>query len=46
MIQVTSAAKEAGDFAEIKMNDEPIPVLKNHNRHYRGLHIVIINPYN
>ena len=44
LIQASSAGYKGGDFAKISINDIPVVVQKNCNNHYRGLHIVIINP--
>ena len=40
MVQAVSG----GVSAEIKINGQPIKILKNSNNHLRGLHIVVINP--
>ena len=44
VIQVTSAGYNGGNFAKIMINDKQVKVEKNENNHYRGLHIVIVNP--
>ena len=46
VIKVSSAGHHAGSLAEITINNEPIRIEMNENGHYRGLHIVIINPLN
>lgn len=43
-IQATSAGYGAGNYAKISINDIPIEMDKNENDHFRGLHIVIIDP--
>ena len=45
-IQTQSAGFDAGNFATITRNNELLKVERNENKHYRGLHIVIINPEN
>lgn len=45
-ITVQSAGYYAGDFAKILVNDELVIMEPNENNHFRGLHIVIINPEN
>ena len=44
LIQASSAGFNAGNFAKITMNSMQVPVEKNESGHYRGLHLVIINP--
>ena len=46
MVQASSSGYHGGDFAQITINDIPIVVEANEHNHYRGLHIVIINPSN
>lgn len=46
IIKATSAGFHAGKFSEISVNNLPVSVDLNHNSHYRGLHIVVINPNN
>ena len=41
-----SAGFEDGNIAEIRLNGNLIYVEKNESNHYRGLHIVIVNPAN
>ena len=45
-IQARSAGFESGNFGVITINDVPVMTAKNENGHYRGLHIVVINPTN
>ena len=45
-IEIKSAGFETGNYASIKINGVKIFLLSNHNNHYRGLSIVIINPDN
>lgn len=33
-------------MAKITVNEVPVAVEKNENNHYRGLHIVVVNPAN
>ena len=44
VISVVSAGYSGGNKAVIKLNDVPIFVEANDSNHYRGLHIVVINP--
>ena len=44
-VEVKSAGLNAGNFAEISVNQKLIKLDQNENGHYRGLHIVIINPH-
>lgn len=44
VVQATSAGANGGNFARISINDEAVVVERNCNGHYRGLHIVLINP--
>ena len=46
IIQVVSAGFDGGNQAVITINDVPIEVGKNESGHYRGLHIVLVNPLN
>lgn len=49
LIEVISSGFEArnhANYAEIKVNDVRIHVEPNSNLHFRGLHIVIIDPSN
>ena len=39
-----SAGWDAGNYAVIKLNDQQIRVQQNENGHYRGLHIVALDP--
>lgn len=45
MIQAESAGFEAGNYAKIIINNFQIEMQRNENGHYRGLHMVIFNPY-
>lgn len=45
-VDVLSAGFNAGDIAEITVMDVLVIVEKNEHNHYRGLHIVVINPTN
>ena len=46
VISAESAGFEAGNQATIKMNNVKINMHANEYNHYRGLHVVIINPSN
>ncbi len=46
MVQALSAGFDGGNYAKIIINDVIINVGKNSNGHYRGLHMVVINPKN
>ena len=46
LIRVESAGFEAGNYANITVCGVKVVVQKNCNGHYRGLHIVVINPNN
>ena len=46
VVQVQAAEAEGGGFAYVTIDDEPVVVDCNENNHYRGLHIVVINPNN
>ena len=46
IISVKSAGYEGGNSAQILVDNKPVELVKNHNNHQRGLHIVIINPKN
>lgn len=46
MIQCKSAGFDSGNYAKISMNDFSVEVERNYQNHYRGLHIVVINPNN
>ena len=43
-IHVTSAGYQAGNFATILVDQEPVKVAMNEDGHMRGLHLVVINP--
>lgn len=43
-IEVKSAGFDGKNIAEVLINDVPVEVSKNKNDHYRGLHLVIIDP--
>ena len=43
MLEVLSEGYDAGNYAEILMDYQPVGMEKNSNNHYRGLHIVILN---
>ena len=45
-IQVISAGYDAGNYAKISINNIPIIMQPNLNQHYRGLHVIVINPEN
>ena len=36
---------DSTNIAQIKINDKLVTVEKNENDHYRGLHVVIFDPY-
>ena len=44
LVQASSAGYDSGNFAKIMINNELISMDPNEHDHYRGLHIVIINP--
>ena len=46
VIQARSSGFEGANLAKISINNIPIKVEENESSHYRGLHIVIINPSN
>ena len=46
IIQVSSSGFDGFNEAEIILNGSKVEVEKNEHGHYRGLHIVIINPTN
>ena len=46
VIQARSSGFEGSNLAKITINNIPIRVERNENDHYRGLHIVVINPKN
>lgn len=45
-MQVSSAGYNGGNLAKITIDGVPVRCEKNSQGHYRGLHIVIINPAN
>ena len=46
VIHVESAGFYAGNYARIFVNAEQVEMSPNENETFRGIHIVIINPYN
>ena len=44
VVHVNSAGFDGLDKAEIFVNDRPVKMGKNESGHYRGLHIVVLNP--
>ena len=44
IIQSMSSGKQGTNSATIKCNGDLIPIEKNVNGHYRGLHIVLMDP--
>ena len=44
VIQASSAGNLGGDYAKITINGTAIDVERNEHNHYRGLHVVVINP--
>ena len=44
VIQATAAGHIGGNCARITLNGDLVEVQKNETNHYRGLHIVIIDP--
>ena len=44
VVQVQSAGFDAGNMAKIVVNNVPVEVEKNHNGHFRGLHVALISP--
>ena len=45
MIQVKSAGYNAGNFAQVTIDGTPVEMEKNENGHFRGLHVIVVNPY-
>ena len=43
VVQAVSSGFEAGNMAEITINDKAVKMSPNKSYHFRGLHIVIIN---
>ena len=46
IISATSAAKDNGSTALITINGEAVEMSCNEGGHYRGLHVVLFNPFN
>ena len=46
MVKVISCGYEAGNYARIMINEIVVDMDVNENGHFRGLHIVVINPKN
>lgn len=46
VVHAKSAGYDGGNFAKISINNVAVPIDKNETGHYRGLHIVLINPKN
>ena len=44
VILVKSAGFEGGNYAHIYVDGQEVPMKSNINGHFRGLHIVLINP--
>lgn len=44
VVQASSAGFNAGNEAQITINNKPVILEKNENDNYRGFHIVVINP--
>ena len=44
VVQASSAGKEGGNFAKIHLNGFQVNMAVNKQGHYRGLHIVVVNP--
>ena len=44
IVKVSSGGYHAGNKAKITINNVPVTVEHNKNRHFRGMHIVIIDP--
>ena len=44
IVQAQSAGYNGGNFAKIMINNTPVEVAKNESNHFRGLHIVVIEP--
>lgn len=45
VVQASSSGFEGKNFAMIKLNGFQVTMEKNESGHYRGLHLVIFNPY-
>lgn len=43
-ITACSGGYGAGDFAKIMINGVPVVISKNEHNHFRGLHVVVIDP--
>ena len=37
---------DSTNIAQITINNQPVEVEKNENSHFRGLHVVIVDPKN
>lgn len=46
IVQAISSGFNGGNYAEITLNGSKVWIEKNDHNHFRGLHIVIINPLN
>lgn len=44
VIKVQSAGFNSKNFARISLNEEKLELERNEEYHFRGLHVVIINP--
>ena len=44
ILQVESAAFYAGNYSKVTLDDVHIQLRKNSSGHYRGVHIILINP--
>ena len=44
VVQAHSAGKIGGDYAKIMIDGNAVSVKKNASGHFRGIHIVVINP--
>ena len=42
---MASAGFDQGNFARIKINETSVEVKANENKHFRGLHVAVINPH-
>lgn len=45
VVKAASAGLLAGDYAEITINGKKVNLYPNENRHFRGIHIVVIHPH-
>ena len=44
VVQASSSGFDGKNVATVTINDKPVEMEENESQHYRGLHIVVINP--